>query len=233
VNKGENELFHHLRVPAGLSARRLAKKRQQQKVALPPKSATGLHRRSVAKTKKETPRDAKTMARLRLFVATNRFETPTPRWEDLSLLEQAQSLITYQDLLREFGLLEGEVLLITDNAGLVASKQIEVEEKGHFDCVLTDSEYTEFIHRFEETVHPRYECFFVPISLENLSVNHYLRKNRVQKMPKNIQSYWVQESGLYLSEKETQWMRFLWAWDGSKLILVDWLGDVDPAQNLR
>jgi hypothetical protein len=210
--------------------RRLAKKRLNQKTTKP---VTGLRRQVVAKIKKDPPRDAKTMARLRLFVATNRFETPTPRWEDLSILEQAQSLIIYQDLLREYALLEGEVLLVTNLPGLVASKQIEVEDKGHFDCVLTDSEYTEFLYRFEEIIYPRYECFFVPIGLENLSVNHYLRKNRVQKMSRNIQSYWVQESGLYLSATETQWMRFIWAWDGSKLTLVDWLGDVDPAQNLR
>jgi hypothetical protein len=226
-------LLNHLRVPAGLSARHLAKKRLNQKAISLSTLGQGMRWRAVAKVKTETPRDAKTMARLRLFVATNRFETPVPRWEDLSLLEQAQSLIIYQDLLREFCLLEGEVLLVTDSAGLVASKQIEVEEKGHFDYILTDSEYTEFIHRFEEIVFPRYECFFTPISLENLSINHYLRKNRVQKMSKSIQSYWVQESGLYINAKETQWMRFLWAWDGHKLLLVDWLGDVDPAQNLR
>jgi hypothetical protein len=228
-------LFHHLRIPAGLSASRLAKKRVNSKAALLPKPSIRGQSRAIALAKKrqEAPRDAKTMARLRLFVATNRFETPTPRWEDLSVLEQAQSLIIYEDLLREFRLLEGEVLLVTDNSGLVAARQIEVEEKGHFDCVLTDSEYSEFLYRFDEVIYPRYECFFVPISLENLSINHYLRKNRVQKMPANIQSYWVQESGLYISAKETQWMRFLWAWDGGKMILVDWLGDVDPAQNLR
>jgi hypothetical protein len=190
-------------------------------------------RNAISVRRKEVPRDAKAMARLRLFVATNRFETPTPPFESLTALEQAQSLVIYEDLLREYRRLTGEVLLVTDLAGLVAARQVEVEEKGHFDCLLTDGEYTEFLHRFDIAIYPRYECFFVPISLENLSVNHYLRKNRVQTLPKSIQSYWVQESGLYHNEKDAQWMRFLWAWDGTELFLVDWLSDVDTKQKTR
>ena len=129
------------------------------------------------------------------------------------------------------------MLLVTDKSGLVASREAEASGLIHFDYVLTDDEYTEFIHRFMQFVFPRYECFFVPIALENLHLHHYLRKENTlennKSTPKIILSYWVQESGLYLTEKDSQWMRFLWAWDGKKLTLVDWLGHVDPNQNLR